>query len=86
MTTLATTQREQTKKLWQSQYMTALILLLVTSVSSAITPKKANFVLGMQIEGQRLNLHQDCPEGSVTCDNLLLVAPDVGLILQTGLR
>ena len=58
-------------------------LMLCASFSSAVTPIKANFILGMDIQGQRLNLYRDCEEGSVTCDNMLLVAPDLGRLLQT---
>ncbi len=52
-------------------------LLCIASVSTAVVPIKANFILGMDVQGQRLNLYQDCEEGSVTCDNMLLVAPDL---------
>ena len=58
-------------------------LMLCASFSSAVTPIKANFILGMDLQGQRLNLYRDCEEGSVTCDNMLLVAPDLGRLLQT---
>ena len=58
-------------------------LMLVAVMSSAVAPIEANFILGMDVQGQRLNLYEDCAEGSVTCDNMLLVAPDVGLLLQT---
>ncbi|MBF2720366.1 DUF1311 domain-containing protein [Psychrobacter sp. NG254] len=60
-------------------------LMLVTFMSSAVAPIEANFILGMDVQGQRLNLYEDCAEGNVTCDNMLLVAPDVGLLLQTKL-
>ena len=58
-------------------------LMLVTAVSLAVEPVQANFILGMDIQGQRLNLYRDCEEGSVTCDNMLLVAPNLGRLLQT---
>ena len=58
-------------------------LLSIASVSTAVVPIEANFVLGMDVQGQRLNLYQDCEEGHVTCDNMLLVAPDLGRLLQT---
>lgn len=58
-------------------------LMLCASFGSAVTPIKANFILGMDVQGQRLNLYRDCEEGSVTCDNMLLVAPDLGRLLQT---
>ena len=35
------------------------------------------------MQGQRLNLYHGCGEGSVTCDDMLLVAPDLGRLLQT---
>lgn len=52
-------------------------LLLAASFSAAVVPTETNFVLGMDVQGQRLNLYEDCEEGSVTCDNMLLVAPDL---------
>ncbi len=57
-------------------------LSLAASFSTAlvpvsIAPIEANFVLGMEVQGKRLNLYEDCEEGSVTCDNMLLVAPDL---------
>ena len=58
-------------------------LMLAASVSSAVTPVKANFILGMDVQGQRLNLYHGCGEGSVSCDDMLLVAPDLGRLLQT---
>ncbi|WP_413518726.1 lysozyme inhibitor LprI family protein [Psychrobacter glacincola] len=67
--------------LWHAILLSSL--MLATSVSSAVTPVKANFILGMDVQGQRLNLYRDCKEGSVTCDNMLLVAPDLGRLLQT---
>lgn len=60
-----------------------LSIILATSVSSAVEPVQANFTLGMDIQGQRLNLYESCAEGSVTCSNMLLVAPDLGRLLQT---
>jgi len=39
--------------------------------------------MGMDIQGQRLNLYESCAEGSVTCNNMLLVAPDLVRLLQT---
>ena len=58
-------------------------LVLASSFSSAVTPIEAKFIVGMDIQGQRLNLYSDCKEGSVTCDNMLLVAPDLGRLWQT---
>ena len=58
-------------------------LMLAASVSSAVAPVEANFILGMDVQGQRLNLYHGCGEGSVTCDDMLLVAPDLGRLLQT---
>ena len=63
--------------------MLLLSLALVTAVSSAVTPVQANFILGMDIQGQRLNLYKGCKEGNVTCSDMLLVAPDLGRLLQT---
>lgn len=60
-----------------------LSVILATSVSSAVEPVQANFILGMDIQGQRLNLYESCAEGSVTCNNMLLVTPDLGRLLQT---
>ena len=57
--------------------------MLTASFSSAVTPVKANFILGMDVQGQRLNLYHGCGEGSVSCDDMLLVAPDLGRLLQT---
>ena len=67
--------------LWHASLF--ISLMLVASVSSAVTPVKANFILGMDVQGQRLNLYHGCVEGSVTCDDMLLVAPDLGRLLQT---
>lgn len=47
---------------------------LLSFASSAVTPSKANLILGMDVQGQRLNLYQGCSEGSVSCDDLLLEA------------
>ena len=55
----------------------SISLLLVASFSAAVVPTEANFVLGMDVQGQRLNLYQGCEEGNVTCDDMLLVAPDL---------
>lgn len=63
--------------------MVLLSLALVTTVGSAVTPIQSNFILGMDIQGQRLNLYKGCEEGHVTCSDMLLVAPDLGRLLQT---
>ncbi|WP_157999886.1 lysozyme inhibitor LprI family protein [Psychrobacter sp. PAMC 21119] len=60
-------------------------LMLAASFSSAVAPLEATFILGMDIQGQRLNLYEGCTEGHVTCDDMLLVAPDLGQLLQTKL-
>jgi len=60
-------------------------LMLAASFSSAVAPLEATFILGMDIQGQRLNLYEGCAEGHVTCDDMLLVAPDLGQLLQTKL-
>ncbi|SLJ85394.1 lysozyme inhibitor LprI family protein [Psychrobacter sp. DAB_AL43B] len=67
--------------LWHASLFTSL--MLIASVSSAVTPVKAHFILGMDVQGQRLNLYHGCVEGHVTCDDMLLVAPDLGRLLQT---
>ena len=41
---------------WLCRASLFISLMLVASVSSAVTPVKANFILGMDIQGQRLNL------------------------------
>ena len=69
------------QRLWHMSLFVSL--MLAASVSSAVTPVKANFILGMDVQGQRLNLYHGCGEGSVTCDDMLLVAPDLGRLLQT---
>ena len=68
---------------WLCRASLFVSLMLAASVSSAVTPVKANFILGMDVQGQRLNLYHGCGEGSVTCDDMLLVAPDLGRLLQT---
>ena len=67
--------------LWHASLFTSL--MLAASVSSAVAPVEANFILGMDVQGQRLNLYHGCGEGHVTCDDMLLVAPDLGRLLQT---
>ena len=67
--------------LWHASLFTSL--MLAASISSAVAPVEANFILGMDIQGQRLNLYHGCGEGHVTCDDMLLVAPDLGRLLQT---
>lgn len=57
-------------------------LMLAASFSSAVAPVEANFILGMDVQGQRLNLYHGCDEGSVTCNDMLWVAPDLGRLLQ----
>ncbi len=69
------------QRLWHMSLFVSL--MLAASVSSAVTPVKANFILGMDVQGQRLNLYYGCGEGSVTCDDMLLVAPDLERLLQT---
>lgn len=55
----------------------ALSLLVLSSLSTAVAPLESNSVMGLDIQGQRLNLYDGCPEGYVSCDNMLLVAPDL---------
>lgn len=64
--------------------MSILPLLLLSSLSTAVAPIEAHFILGMDVQGQRLNLYKDCDEGYVTCDNMLLVAPNLGELIQVG--
>ena len=54
-----------------------LSLSLVSSLSMALVPSENNFVAGMDVKGQRLNLYRGCVEYEVTCNNMLLVAPDI---------
>lgn len=65
--------------LWGASLFSSL--MLAASVSSAVAPVKANFILGMDVQGQRLNLYHGCGEGSVTCDDMLLVASNVGQLI-----
>lgn len=44
--------------------------------SVAVTPSD-DYVSGMTIQGQRLNLYSDCEEGAVSCDKMRLLAPDL---------
>lgn len=60
----------------------ALPLGLLSPLNLAVAPIEAHFVLGMEVQGQRLNLYEDCEEGEVTCDNMLLVAPNLGELMQ----
>lgn len=50
---------------------------LLSSVSIAVAPIQTNFIMGLDVQGQRLNLYNGCPEGYVSCDDMLLVAPDL---------
>ncbi len=54
-----------------------LPLLLLPQLSMAAAPLQSNFIMGLDIQGQRLNLYDGCPEGYVSCDDMLLVAPDL---------
>lgn len=69
-------------KLLFSRLVTASTLILLSSFSSGVAPIKAHFIMGMDIQGQRLNPYKDCEEGYVTCDNMLLVAGNLGQLLQ----
>lgn len=55
----------------------ALSLLVLSSLSTAVAPLESNSVMGLDIQGQRLNLYDGCLEGYVSCDSMLLVAPDL---------
>ena len=65
-----------------SRLVAASTLILSSSLSSGVAPIEAHFIMGMDVQGQRLNLYKDCEEGYVTCDNMLLVAGNVGQLLQ----
>lgn len=65
--------------LWRASLFSSL--MLAVSVSSAVAPVEANFRLGLDVQGQRLNLYHGCGEGSVTCDDMLLVASNVGQLI-----
>lgn len=62
--------------------ITILPLLILSPFAVAVAPIQANFILGMDVQGQRLNLYRGCGEGYVTCENMLLVAPNLGQLLQ----
>lgn len=49
----------------------------ISAASFAVTPSKSTLMLGMDVQGQRLNLYQGCMEGSVSCDDLLLESQDL---------
>ncbi len=66
---------------WRNHFA-LLALLLLSFVAEAIAPLEAHFIMGMDVQGQRLNLYNGCAEGNVTCDNMLLVAPNLGQLLQ----
>lgn len=59
-------------------------LLLFSPFVAAVAPIEAHFIMGMDVQGQRLNLYKDCEEGYVTCDNMLLVASNLGQLLQVN--
>ena len=65
-----------------SRSLTILPMLLLSTFAVAVSPLENNFVLGMDVQGQRLNLYDGCPEGYVSCDDMLLVAPNLGQFLQ----
>lgn len=67
---------------WRKRLAILLSLLLLSTFAEAIAPIEAHFIMGMDVQGQRLNLYKDCQEGYVTCDNMLLVAPNLGQLLQ----
>lgn len=73
---------ESRKNYWRNPLTLLLSLLLLSPFATAVAPIEAHFIMGMDVQGQRLNLYQDCVEGNVTCDNMLLVAPNVGQLLQ----
>lgn len=67
---------------YSGRCMATLTLLLASSFSNAVAPIEAHFIMGMDVQGQRLNLYNGCTEGNVICDDMLLVAANVGQFLQ----
>ena len=59
-------------------------LMLCASFSNAVAPIQANFVLGMDVQGQRLNLYHGCKEYEIGCDDGLLVAPNLARLVLTA--
>lgn len=57
--------------------LVALGLWSLSCASMAVTPVESNYLLGLDVQGQRLNLYHGCAEGSVTCDDIILVAQDL---------
>jgi hypothetical protein len=58
-------------------FIVAIALLTAAASSSAVAPIKSNLIMGMDIQGQRLNLYYGCEEGYVSCDDMALVATDL---------
>ena len=58
-------------------FIVAIASLTAATSSSAVAPIKSNFIMGMDIQGQRLNLYYGCEEGYVSCDDMALVATDL---------
>ena len=58
-------------------FIVALALFTAAASSSAVAPIKSNLIMGMDIQGQRLNLYYGCEEGYVSCDDMALVATDL---------
>ncbi|WP_131667616.1 lysozyme inhibitor LprI family protein [Psychrobacter pygoscelis] len=63
------------------QTILTILWLLLPSISMAVTPDRSHYILGMNIQGQRLNLYSGCTKDddaqSVTCSDMSLVASDL---------
>ncbi|WP_227428916.1 lysozyme inhibitor LprI family protein [Psychrobacter sp. I-STPA6b] len=56
----------------------AMLSLLGISINTlAVTPDKEHYFSGMYAQGIPFNLYYGCAEGNVSCDDMLLVAPDL---------
>lgn len=62
---------------WLISYLIIVSTCAISVASFAVTPSKSTLILGMDVQGQRLNLYQGCSEGSVSCDDLLLESQDL---------
>ena len=64
-----------------SQIILMILWLLLPSISMAVTPDRSSYILGMNIQGQRLNLYSNCTKDdmakSMACSDMSLVASDL---------
>ena len=60
-----------------TRYVAMLSLLGISVNTLAVTSDKDHYFLGMYAQGRTFNLYYGCAEGNVTCDDMLLVAPDL---------